>query len=175
MFECFTLLDIEPGFFIDETALRKSYMRKSRHFHPDFFVDKNDEEKAEALGISTAITNAYQILSDFDRRLRYILGERALLGGDDKLPMDFLVEMMEANEELDLLAETKDKESLKGFTKSIEQRMAAMREELAQNLVKTSPIDGNLAQAKLFFLKMKYLLRIQEKVSTFASAFETEM
>ena len=56
----------------------------------------------EILELSTLNNEAYKTLSDFDKRMKYILEIKAVLDeeGKNQIPQDFLMEMMDINEQL---------------------------------------------------------------------------
>src|SRR5688572_26690030 len=109
----FSFYNLEPAFEIDEKTLRQAYLRLSREYHPDFFVN-DAAAQAEAMQLSAYNNKAYKTLSDFRERVRYLLELKGLLSENDKasLPPDFLMEMMEINEQLAEL-EFEPDESLK--------------------------------------------------------------
>ena len=100
MFSYFSFYNIPVQFRLNEAALRKLFLQKSRELHPDF---NTTETEQDAVLAKAAFNNkAYQTLSDEEERLRYILTEKGMLGDNSKnaLPHSFLAEMMDINEQL---------------------------------------------------------------------------
>jgi molecular chaperone HscB len=60
-------------FQIDAAALKKSFYSNSRKYHPDFYTSESAEKQAEVLQLSTLNNKAYKTLSDFDKRMEYVL------------------------------------------------------------------------------------------------------
>ena len=98
----FDFYEMAPSFQIDEVALKKLFLKKSREYHPDFFTMASEEKKNEILLLSSKNNEAYKILSDLDKRMKYILEEKNVLKGEgqDKLDQFFLMEMMDINESI---------------------------------------------------------------------------
>src|SRR6185436_7553683 len=96
----FEFYDTPVSFMVDEDAVKKKYLELSRKFHPDFFINQSSEKQQEVLEMSTLNTRAFQTLSDFDKRMKYILELKNLIyeGERYELPPGFLMEMMEVNE-----------------------------------------------------------------------------
>src|SRR5688572_1882490 len=98
----FEFYNIPESFILDEKAVKAKYYQLIREYHPDFYANETPEIQQEILQLSTQNTNAYRTLSDPDLRMQYILKDHGLLeeGGKNELPSEFLMEMMEINEEL---------------------------------------------------------------------------
>ncbi len=168
-------------FRLNEAALRKQFLRKSRELHPDFNIDSDTENDAQEAVLEKATYNntAYETLLDEDKRLHYILSEKGLIGnsnnannkGDSNktaLPQFFLVEMMDINETLmDLELEGEDspevqilKVKLEAETKEMEQNLYHSVESLLQTENAENLSDENWHDLKIFYLKRQYLRRI---------------
>lgn len=171
----FEWFQLPEGFYIDEEALRKQYLQNSRRFHPDFHSLSEAAEQAEALEKSTLNNEAYKTLKDFDSRMRYILEKHGLLGDSDTqdLPQSFLMEMMDVNEQLMELEIEADNEKLEATQQEVNQNQAALLQEI-EPILKAYDSSTEQAEAlqkiKVFYLKKRYLLRIKENLSKFASA-----
>ena len=98
----FEWFDLPVSFATDTTALKKKYFELSKKYHPDFFSNATVVEKERVLELSTFNTNAFNVLSNFDKRLKYVLQLKNIITDEEKfnLPPDFLVEMMELNEQI---------------------------------------------------------------------------
>lgn len=170
----FEFFDIPVAFKIDEAELKRRFYENSKKYHPDFYTLESDEKQAEILELSTLNNEAYQTLSDFDRRLKYILELKNALAeeGKNKVPQDFLMEMMEINESLMELEfdfdEAKYAEAMQQI-KAQESNIYAEVESLIEHYDDEKATDAELSAIKDFYLKKRYLLRIRENLSKFAS------
>ncbi len=171
----FDFYNIPMTFKPDAAALKKQFYANSKKYHPDFFATESEEKQAEILELSTLNNRAYKTLKDEEARMKYILDETGVYGkeGENKLPQDFLMEMMDINEEIMELQFDFDKDKyatamqkIEAFEKSLYADVA----EVLENWTQETGTAEDLKKVKNFYLKKKYLLRIKENVSTFAPA-----
>lgn len=172
----FEFYHIPESFYPDEQVIRQQYYKLSREYHPDFYANENPEKQREILELATRNTNAYHTLSQFDRRLQYILETHGLLaeGAKNEIPADFLMEMMELNEELmeleiefDAEVYARIKFESEGILNDLEADIKPVLEKYPE-LPQKEKLQA-LEQAKNYYLKKKYLLRIQETLTKFAA------
>ena len=170
----FEFHNLPLSFTIDTTALKRSYLKHSKKFHPDFYTDASLEQQEEALRLSALNNESYLTLKDFDARMKYILELKGVLNKDDKtvLPQSFLMEMMDLNEALfDLEMDFDDnklkqaKQELEDFEKSLDKEKKLLLETLDNKGI----TDENLEKIKNYYLKRRYLLRIKKNLNKFAS------
>ena len=170
----FEFLDIPLSFLPDEGAIKRAFYSNSKKYHPDFHTLESAEKQAEVLRLSSLNNEAYQTLSDFDRRMKYLL---TLLGalaeeGQNQIPQDFLMEMMEINEALMELEMDFEQGSFEQITGQLETMERALYEEVSEHLEQTLSLDMDpspLTPIKEYYLKKRYLLRIRENLNKFAS------
>lgn len=170
----FEFYDIPVTFNVDATALKRIYYANSKKYHPDFYTLATPDKQAEILELSTLNNEAYQTLSDFDKRMAYILQLKGELEeGQNSIPQDFLMEVMDINEALMELEFDYD-EAIYQKTKDA---VIQLNEELMESVTPLlASYDTNTAETndlekiKLFFLKKRYLLRIFKNLSKFATA-----
>ncbi|GAB3204293.1 molecular chaperone HscB [Pontibacter aydingkolensis] len=171
----FEFYNIPESFILDEKALKAKYYQLSREYHPDFYANEPQQKQDEILQLSTQNTNAYRTLSNPDLRMQYILKEHGLLEeGKNELPSDFLMEMMELNEELMELEFDFDAAKLHEIGEKSSGLMATMDNDILPMLQRYPELHGltkeeALQEIKTYYLKKKYLLRIQETLSKFAA------
>jgi molecular chaperone HscB len=171
----FEFYTIPESFILDEKALKAKYYQLSREYHPDFYANEPQQKQDEILQLSTQNTNAYKTLSDDNLRMQYILREHGLLEeGKNELPSDFLMEMMELNEELMELEFDFDADKLHEIGEKSSGIMATLENDILPVLQRYPDLHGvtkeeALNQIKTYYLKRKYLLRIQETLSKFAT------
>jgi molecular chaperone HscB len=172
----FAFYGLPETFQPDAAALKHLYYAKSRETHPDFHATTSPENQAEMLRQATLNTDAYRTLSDPDKCMAYILRTHGLLeeGKQEQLPADFLMDMMDLNEQLMDLEMEPDP--------AVQATVAAEVTALADTLdagiepvlvgYEGLPADyrpAALQQIRTYYLKKRYLLRIQQQVATFAA------
>ncbi|MBK7523407.1 MAG: DnaJ domain-containing protein [Saprospiraceae bacterium] len=69
----FSFYSISPCFFPDISELKKKYYEYSKQYHPDFFTLEDKKKQSEVLELSSYNNKAYTTLSDFNKRIKYIL------------------------------------------------------------------------------------------------------
>jgi molecular chaperone HscB len=170
----FEFYNLPISFNVDAAALKKTFYSFSKKYHPDFFTMESDEEKAKILELSTLNTQAYKTLSDTERRMKYVLELTGAMGeeGQNKLPQDFLGEMMDINEAIMELEFDPDMEAVERVRKDVQdidnQLLTGIKPVLES--YKHGESDPSVLQdVKIFFLKKRYLFRIFENLSKFAA------
>jgi len=172
----FAFYGLSESFRPDETVLKRLYYAKSRETHPDFHATSSADNQAEMLRQATLNTDAYRTLANADQRMAYLLRHHGLLeeGKQEQLPPDFLMDMMDLNEQL-MELET-DPEGATGTQVATE--VQALADTLDAGIepvlagYEQLPADHRpaaLQQIRTYYLKKRYLLRIQQQVATFAA------
>ena len=169
----FDLYDLPISFLLDVKALKKKFYQLSKQFHPDFFTLESEEKQAEILELSTVNNEAYKTLSDFDKRMEYILKEKGVYAeeGQNKVAQDFLMEMMDINEalmELEFDFEMEAYETAKEQTENLDNNIYQEIKSMLENYIDETTLTADLEKIKDFYFKRKYLLRIQNNLSKFA-------
>jgi len=168
----FEFYEIPVSFAVDAEALQKRFYALSKEFHPDFYTLESEEKQAEILRLSTLNNEAYETLRNPDRRMKYVLTLREALGeeGSNKLPPDFLMEMMNLNEGLMELEFDPDPTAVANIREQLEKKEAALQEEVTPlldrfdaNPATNEGLDGVVD----YYLKKRYLLRIRENLGKF--------
>jgi molecular chaperone HscB len=170
----FDFFEMPLAFSIDEEALKRQFYKNSKNFHPDFHTQSSEEEQDAMLEKSTLNNQAFQTLSNQDKRIKYILDLKGLLGDEANpasIPQDFLMEMMEINEklmELEFDFDARLHEQISHELDVFEEKIAT---SVQKDLVSTEPPGmESLERVRDFFLKKRYLLRIRENLSKFAGS-----
>lgn len=155
----------------DQAKLRKAYLKISRENHPDFSA--GDEELYETSLQKTSENNeAYNTLSDFEARLKYVLQLKGYaLQQDDKLDHGFLMEMMEWNERIMDVGMMEDAGEIKRLTEDFEALRSTYETKLKARIeaYEASGEEAELKAIKEIYLQRKYLLRLNESIDKFAA------
>jgi molecular chaperone HscB len=170
----FEFFEIPISFKVDEAALKRIFYANSKKYHPDFYTLESEEKQAEILELSTLNNQAYKTLSDFDKRMKYILDLKEILAeeGQNQLPQSFLMEMMDINEvlmELEFDFDAQKFEQAKTELKALETSLFKSIESIVESYDDNNSSDKELLAIKEYYLKKRYLLRIRENLSKFAT------
>ena len=154
----FELFDIPISIKIDKTTLAKKYFELQKKYHPDFFAQGNEAEQADALEQSSAANKALKIFKNEDETIKYVLQLKGLLEEEEKyqLPPEFLMEMMELNEELS--------ENSPQQVAALETQLYGEVAPLIENYNDASITNAELLQLKEYYYKKKYLHRILDRI-----------
>lgn len=170
----FELFNLPICFYPDVSTVKKQYYKLSRLYHPDqnkasfsgsdYFLDKSSE-----------LNKAYTTLTNEDDLIGYVLMLKGLLSLDQKeeLPMDFMMEVMEWNELLMELKINYDKDRFLELCNTIEEVEKENKSYMHAHMkvFDNEPTNEKvLENIKDAYLKNKYILRIKENLTTFASA-----
>lgn len=172
----FQFYNIPESFLPDEKQIKDKYYELSRKYHPDFHTQEDPERQQEILHLSTLNTDAYRTLNNPDARMHYILEHHGLLeeGRGNELPADFLMEMMDINEQIMELDFDFDPEIFEKVSQETINFTATLDADILPVLQQYPQLEGitklkALQQVKTYYLKKKYLLRIKQSLSKFAS------
>ena len=157
----YELFEIPVSPKVDKAILAKKYFELQRSAHPDYHTNATEEEKDAMLELSAHINKAFSIFKDEQKTIAYFLEQKGILSDDEKysLSNDFLMEMMEFNEEL----ENKD-------IVSAEAEIVAYQDNLLKGiqdiliLNNTEISEGDSLRLKDYYYKKKYLQRILDRL-----------
>jgi len=171
----FEFFGIPVSFLPDEAGLKQLFLQNSKKYHPDFHTLAPAEKQEEILELSTLNNQAFRTLSDFDRRMKYILELKGALKeeGKNEIPQAFLLEMMEINEalmELEFDFDEKIFQAAKDKTRQLEAELDEAIRPALESYDETKGSPGELEAVKDFYLKKRYVWRIQENLDRFAPA-----
>ncbi len=155
----FELFGFPVSFSVDQTLLNKQYIALQKKFHPDFFGDASQDEKAYALEQSSLINNGYKTLKDKDLTLQYFLQMKGLIkeGEAYKLPADFLMEVMELNE---MKMDGAEKEEIDRKAAILFEEIYAEVRPLFQQYDDLRASETDLMKIKDYYYKKKYIDRL---------------
>src|SRR5215211_2163312 len=100
--EYFELYNIPVSLKPNQQLVKQKFYELSRKYHPDFFANATDEEQADVLEKSSMVNKAFKTFQNPDATIKYVLQQKGLLEEEEKyqLPPDFLMEMLDLNEQL---------------------------------------------------------------------------
>ena len=155
----FELFEMPISLNIDKTLLPKKYFDLQKKYHPDFFSQSDEEEQSEALEKSSSVNKAFKTLQNTDETIKYVLQLKGLLQEEEKyqLPPDFLMEMMELNEELG----DNSQDIIKQRENDIYNAVKAIIEAYDDQLI----TKDELLKVKEYYFKKKYLQRILDRIN----------
>ena len=168
----FELYHMPETFHPDQVEIKSRFYELSRLYHPDRFAQAGEEELAKAMRMSAMNNEAYKIFRNPDATMAYILKQHGLLEDEEKynLPSEFLMEMMDINEAIS------DYEA--GNTTARDMAENSLNEQLELWDDATRVLVGRfeegdksnalLLQIKDQYFRKKYLLRIKERIDSFA-------
>ncbi len=172
----FEFFGLPLSFQVDQAELQRRFYQYSRQYHPDFHTLAEAAEQEKMLELSTLNNQAWKTLSDPDRRMRYVLEIKGLLGDETNqpaLPQDFLMTMMDINEGLMDLEFDFDAGKYAATAQAVTGLEKALADDIRPTLAAWTDADGTeapLLRIRDFYLKKRYLLRIHENLSKFAPA-----
>ncbi len=164
----FDFFEIPFSLSVDEKLLKRKFYANSKKFHPDFFTLEGIEQQMHALEQSTLNNKAYNALIDFDKRLHHMLTSKSILEdeGNNSLPQEFLMEMMDVNEAVMELQFDFDNAQYQKIIEQIEET----KEQLLKSIDHIIPKqEGHISDVdyddlKNYYLKSKYLNRLTENI-----------
>jgi len=167
----FELYNLPVSFNPDAVLVKQEFYALSKKYHPDFYINESSEKQDEVLELSTLNNKAYQVLSDPQQRLHYILELKGILteGENYALPQDFLMEMMDVNEALMELQFEPDAVKLENIKKEVEDIACNMQQELDSLFAafdqQNKDDEGTILKSvKDLYYRKKYLNRINESL-----------
>ena len=157
----FELFEIPVNIKNDPALLSKKYVELQRKYHPDFFTQSTKYEQSDALEISSSINKALKVLKDENATIKYILQLKGLLEEEEKyaLPPDFLMEMMELNENL-TEEDTKHKDQITSYMNELYNEVR----DIIDTYNDATVTNESLLKLKEYYYKKKYLQRILERL-----------
>ncbi len=153
----FELYELPISFAIDQTVLRKKYYQLSKKYHPDFYNSTSTITEAENLAMSSLVNKAYTLLQNKQATIAYVLTILGHLTDDEKyqLSPDFLMEVMELNENMDEDSAAK----ISALKLELEGSVNPLLNQPDISLL----TDVDFKAIKEYYYKIKYLDRLSER------------
>ncbi|MEM8583742.1 MAG: iron-sulfur cluster co-chaperone HscB C-terminal domain-containing protein [Bacteroidota bacterium] len=162
----FEFFGLPESWDIDQQELKQKYYANSRSFHPDRHRLGDEAEQTEALENSSHNNRGYKLLLDEQSRLRHLLEVKDAMPpeGDNKLPQDFLMEVMELNEAAMELSFDPDPAASTNFIAQLDTFREQLEGEVT-DLRKSQNLNAQqLDRLRNYYLKRKYLNRLEENL-----------
>ena len=161
----FELFNIPVSLLVDTYSIKKRFYELSRKYHPDFFSNASNEEQEDALEMSALLNKALNVLSNRDETIKYVLQLKGLLEEDEKyqLPNDFLMDVMDINEQLMDAKMDGDEEQLQASKQQIANLQKEIYEpvkNIVENYQEGVTSEKELLQVKKYYFQKKYLDRM---------------
>jgi molecular chaperone HscB len=161
----FELYEMPISLLPDQQQVKQKFYELSRKYHPDFYTRENDNEQAEALEMSSQVNRAFKVFSNKDETIKYVLQLKGLLEEEEKfnLPPDFLMEMMELNEQLMDAKMEEDKQGIaavKTAIANVEEEIYQPVKSIVEGYQEAGTTTQELLLVKEYYYKKKYLKRI---------------
>ncbi|MBK7810179.1 MAG: Fe-S protein assembly co-chaperone HscB [Saprospiraceae bacterium] len=160
---------IQKAYFLDLKSLRKKYYEISKLLHPD--LSETGSSSEDQINQRIAFHHlAYATLTDPEKRLAYILNLEGWfdLGIPDP-DQEFLMEMMDLNEEIESAILSEDKEKISelklkvtNLITSDEQNAANFLEDF-DNGLKEKTVKDALTK---YYAKLKYYKRLDQNLQS---------
>ena len=157
----YELFEIPVSPKVDSVIVSKKYFALQRSSHPDFHTNATEDEKEAMLELSAHINRAFLIFKDPQKTIEYFLEQKGQLLENEKytLSNDFLMEMMEFNEEL----ENKDIGTAEAeIVAYLDNLLKDIQGILISNSAEITDVD--LVKMKDYYYKKKYLHRILDRL-----------
>ncbi len=158
----FELFELPVSFHPDPAQVKKKFYELSRAFHPDFHGQAGEDEQEALLERSSQVNAAYRIFQQPDAVIRYVLQLQGLLEEEEKyaLAPDFLLEVLDLNEQLMEAEEPAEKEKLQSAIAALEAESLAPVLSILQQADASACSREELLQVKEYYYRKKYLDRI---------------
>ncbi len=170
MINPFEILEIAPTLLPEKEEVDAQYRKLIKLYHPDKFSFDSDEYN-DALEHTSHINQAYKLLGDRIQIAAFFLKEDGFVEGQEKMPADFLMEMMDINESIAEAEIEGDEARFKAILTEVEQINAQNDKDyvLASEALKAENTGLAMQLLKKSYLKMKYILRLKERLINFAA------
>jgi len=170
----FELFGLPEHFNIDESKLSAAFRELQAKYHPDRFVNADEQQRRLALQTTGFINEAHETLLSSRLRARYLLTLKGI-DFDDEVDTThdgaFLMRQMELREALEDVKNAKDPLTL---IDDIAQEISGEADALKDDFVEKME-QGKLACAKDAVLKMKFFERLCQESKQLTEQLEDEL
>jgi molecular chaperone HscB len=169
----FELFSLPAQFALDKSLLARNFRELQAKYHPDRFVNADDQARRVAVQSTGYINEANEALKSPRLRAKYLLELENIdfEQSDTTHDMPFLMAQMEVREALEAAAQADDALGrVDQVGKQVKQDTQALEDSFQENLQ-----IGNLEKAKEAVLKMKFYERLSDEVKRLQEKLEDEM
>ncbi|KYN01877.1 PREDICTED: iron-sulfur cluster co-chaperone protein HscB, mitochondrial [Cyphomyrmex costatus] len=147
----FEIMGIKKNYNVIDEEIHRKYRELQKMLHPDKFSNKSEKERQISEKLSSLINKAYSTLMHPLKRGLYLLQLKGISipEGTTSLNPEFLIEIMERNEEIENAIENKDK--VLKLTKESKELLNKMSKQVAEAFSKE-----DIETATKILIKMKY-------------------
>ena len=165
----FDLFEIPVQLNVNAAALSGKFFELSKKYHPDYYINKGEEAQAEALEKSALLNKALKTFQKPDETIKYVLQLKGLLEEEEKyeLPPDFLMEVLEINEQL-MDADESSVSSLQSTVDNLQTEIYEPVKEIVEHYQEGVTPEEGLLRVKEYYYKKKYLDRIRRQLAGMA-------
>lgn len=154
---------------VDASEIRQKFYELSRKYHPDFYTQEDDVFQTDVLEKSADVNRAFKVFQNTDDTIKYVLQLKQLIHDEEKYELDpeFLMEVMEINENLMELEMGADKEALEECEQQTKKLLNQIYQDVAhivESYQEDVTTEKELLQVKGYYYKKKYLQRILDKI-----------
>lgn len=158
----FELYDLSIALQPAREQVQQRFYELSRRYHPDFHSQATEEEQADMLEKASQVNMAYKVLMHPDETIKYVLQLKGLLEEEEKyqLSPDFLMEMMDLNEQALDVAEESDADRLRQTIQQTQTEIYEPVKAIVEHYQEGVTTEKELLQVKEYYYRKKYLDRI---------------
>jgi molecular chaperone HscB len=158
----FELYNIPISLQPDQALVRQRFYELSRKYHPDLHSLAAIDEQADILEKASQVNMAYKVLIHPDEVIKYVLQLKGLLEEEEKyqLTPDFLMEMLDLNEQALDVSEQADADRLTQIIHDFQTKIYEPVETIVADYKEGITTEKELLQVKEYYYRKKYLDRI---------------
>jgi molecular chaperone HscB len=166
----FELFEIPVQLRVNTSELSQKFFALSRKYHPDFFIGEPEDVQVEMLEKSSLLNRAWKTFKDPDATLRYVLQLNGLVEEEEKytLPPDFLMEVMDLNEQLMDAEDIASKKDILPALSRLQEEIYEPVKDIIENQAGDTVPEADLLKVKAYYFKKKYLDRMREQLGGMA-------
>lgn len=163
----FELFEIPVQLKVNAAVLKNQFFTLSRKYHPDYYINEEQSAKNELLEKSSLLNKAWKTFQNPDETIKYVLQLKNLMQEEEKyeLPPDFLMEVLEINEQIMDADEVSVKENLMTTINNLQSEIYEPVKEIVENYSASDTTEKELLQVKEYYYKKKYLDRIRKQLA----------
>ena len=151
--DVFEVFGLKHAYSYDSDLLEERYLELSKLTHPDHHRVADEESKQRTIKISAWVNQSYKELKDSLFRAEFLLNmiekDNGLKTDSKKLPGTFLMDMLELQEELEILAVKLDESRLEEIEYQAEKFRKRSLKEVGEGLdlcLSRSTVDADFMQ-----------------------------